>query len=113
MRGREEGLGDCLPVVGPDVTHVFGQRYRVHGYLWMIVLTHQGGCFQADSAVTEGRRCRTASHDTNMFSHKAHNAPERPMVSWVFISSSPFSSSAASLSNRVEQIDAFSLSPGP
>ncbi len=69
VRGRGEKPGHALPIVPDDVDHVLGHRHRVHGYLRMIVLTHDRRRFQTNGAVTQRRTLRAACHDANVLRH--------------------------------------------
>src|SRR5215208_3667964 len=51
------------------MSHMLGERHRVHRDLRMIVLTQQSRCFQTDGAITQRSALSTASYDSNVLSH--------------------------------------------
>src|SRR6266853_6565593 len=60
---------------------MLGQRHRLHCYLRVIMLTHDGRRLQTDRAVTEGSTLGTAGHDTDVLGHEfilhSHGAASR------------------------------------
>ena len=82
-------LGHRLPVVRANVGHVFGHRHRVHGYLRVIMLTHDGRRLQTNRAVTQGGALGAAGYDANVFgqylrlrAQKTKRWDGRPFVAW-------------------------------
>src|SRR5436853_973134 len=69
MRGCCQNPGQRLPVVRMNVAHVLGQWHRVHGYLRVIMLTHDGLRLQTNRAVTQGSALGATSYDANVLGH--------------------------------------------
>src|SRR5262245_36675674 len=51
------------------MSHVCGKRHGVQRYLWVIVLAHECGRLQTDSAITQGSSFGTPCNYANVLSH--------------------------------------------
>jgi hypothetical protein len=67
--GCGQKLGHRFPVVRTNVGHVLRHRHRIHGYLRVIVLTHDGRRLQTNRAVTQGSALGATSYDANVLGH--------------------------------------------
>src|SRR6266480_7507163 len=69
MRGCRQNRGHLLPIVRTNVGHVVGHGHRVHGYLRVIMLTHDGRRLRTNRAVTQGGAFGATGYDANMLGH--------------------------------------------
>src|SRR5687767_744291 len=69
LGGCCQNLGNSCPVVPTNGAHDRGHRHRVHCYLRVIMLTHEGRRLQTDCAITQGSALGTTGYDTYVSSH--------------------------------------------
>src|SRR5262249_55695778 len=66
---RKEHLADFVPLASVDVTHVVGERIRVHGDFWMSVTTQKPRSLYTDCAVAQRRAFCAHGDDSYVLCH--------------------------------------------